>query len=74
MFLARFCVLIENFKLTSKINECVCAQSVNKMISMWNLKDTRIFVNEVETQYEKNHSGATKPRISTIQKTRLVTK
>jgi len=27
-----------------------------------------------KTQYEKNHSGAAKPRISTIQKTRLVTK
>jgi len=52
---------------------CVCAQSVNK-ISMRNLTDTRIFVNELETQYKKNHSGAAKPRISTIQKTRLVTK
>jgi hypothetical protein len=37
-------------------------------------KRHRNFVNEVETQYEKNHSGAAKPRISTIQKTRLVTK
>jgi hypothetical protein len=27
-----------------------------------------------KTQYEKNHSGAAKPRISTIQKTRLDTK
>jgi hypothetical protein len=44
---------------------CVCAQSVNK-ITMHNLKDTRIFVNKVETQYEKNHSGAAKPKISTI--------
>jgi len=52
----------------------VCAQSVNKIISMQNLKDTRMFVNEVETQYEKNHSGVAKPRISTIQKTRLVPK
>jgi hypothetical protein len=43
-------------------------------MSMWNLKDTRIFVKEVEIQYEKNHFGAVKPRISTIQKTRLVTK
>jgi hypothetical protein len=33
-----------------------------------------IFVNEVETQDEKNHSGASKPRISTIQKTRLDTR
>jgi hypothetical protein len=28
-------------------SKCVCTQSVNK-ISMRNLKDTRIFVNEVE--------------------------
>jgi hypothetical protein len=28
----------------------------------------------VKTQYEKNYSGAAKPGISTIQKTRLVTK
>jgi len=27
-----------------------------------------------KTKYEKNHSGAAKPRIFTIQKTRLVTK
>jgi len=37
-------------------------------------KSHKNFVNEVETQYEKNHSKAAKPRISTIQKTRLVTK
>jgi hypothetical protein len=35
---------------------------------------TRIFVNELETQDEKNNSGAAKPRISTIQKTKLDTK
>jgi hypothetical protein len=28
----------------------------------------------VDTQDEKNHSGAAKPRISTIQKTKLHTK
>jgi hypothetical protein len=59
-------------KLTSNIKQ-VCAQSVNK-ITMRKINDTRIFVNEVETQEEKNHSGAAKPRISTIQKTRLDTK
>jgi hypothetical protein len=64
---------IENLKLTSNKSKCVCAQSVNK-ISMRKLNNIRIFVNEVETQDEKNHSGAAKPRISTIQKTRLVTK
>jgi hypothetical protein len=58
--------------LTSNIKQ-VCAQSVNK-ITMRKINDTRIFVNEVETQEEKNHSGAAKPRISTIQKTRLDTK
>jgi hypothetical protein len=41
---------------------------------MRNLKNTRILVNEVETQYEKNHFGAIKPKISTIQKITLVTK
>jgi len=29
---------------------CVCAQSVNKIITMRNLNNIRIFVNEVETQ------------------------
>jgi hypothetical protein len=38
------------------------------------IKRHKIFVNEVETQYEKNHFGVAKPRISTNQKTRLVTK
>jgi len=32
-----------------------------------------IFVNEVETQDKKTHSEAAKPKISTIQKTRLDT-
>jgi hypothetical protein len=59
-------------KLTSNIKQ-VCAQSVN-IITMRKINYTRIFVNEVETQDEKNHSGAAKPRISTIQKTRLDTK
>jgi hypothetical protein len=60
--------------MTSKNKVSVCAQSVNKISTMRKINDIRIFVNEVETQYEKNHSGAAKPRISTIQKTRLVTK
>jgi hypothetical protein len=45
-----------------------------RIIAVLNLNNTIIFVNEVETKYEKNHSGAAKPRISTIQKTKLVTK
>jgi len=43
-------------------------------ITMRKINNTRIFVNEVETQDEKIHSGAAKPRISTIQKTKLDTK
>jgi hypothetical protein len=52
---------------------CVCAQSVNKIMMRKN-KQHKIFVNKVETQYEKNHSGAAKPMISTIQKTKLDTR
>jgi hypothetical protein len=36
---------IEKLKLTSK---CVCAQNVNKIITVRKLNNTRIFVNEVE--------------------------
>jgi hypothetical protein len=43
-------------------------------ITMRKINNTIIFVNEVETQDEKNHFGAAKPRISTIQKTKLDTK
>jgi hypothetical protein len=38
------------------------------------IKGDEYFVDEVETQDKKNHSGAAKPRISTIQKTKLDTK
>jgi len=56
---------IEKKKLTFKNKgKCVCAQCVNKI--MRKINNTRIFVNEVETQDEKNHS--------TIQKTRLDTR
>jgi hypothetical protein len=41
---------------------------------MRKINDRRIFVNEVETQDEKNHSVAAKLKISTIQKTKLDTK
>jgi hypothetical protein len=37
-------------------------------------KEDKYLVNEVETQLREKHSGAAKPRIFTIQKTRLVTK
>jgi hypothetical protein len=43
-------------------------------ITMRKINNIRIFVNEVETQDEKNHSGAAKPKISTIQKTKIDTK
>jgi hypothetical protein len=54
----------EKIKLTS--NKCVCSQSVNKIITMQNLNDIRFFLTKWKTQYDKNHSGAAKPRISTI--------
>jgi hypothetical protein len=57
-------------KLTSKI-KVKCVHKVSTKITMRKINDTRIFVNEVETQDDKNHSGAAKPRISTIQKTKL---
>jgi len=58
-------------KLTSK---CKCVHKVLTKITMLKINNTRIFVNEVETQNEKNHYGAVKPKISTIQKTRLDTR
>jgi hypothetical protein len=61
----------EKLKLTS--NYQVCAIVYNK-ISQCGIKGDRYFVDEVETQYEKNHSEVAKPRISTIQKTRLDTR
>jgi hypothetical protein len=60
-------------KLTSKING-KCVLKVLIKITMRKINNTRIFVNEVETQDEKNHSGVAKPRISTIQKRKLDTK
>jgi hypothetical protein len=36
-------------------------EKVSTKIIMWKINDTRIFVNEVETQDEKNHSGAVNP-------------
>jgi hypothetical protein len=45
----------------------------NKILNA-EFKGDKYFVDEVETQDEKNHSGAAKPRISTIQKTKLDTK
>jgi hypothetical protein len=47
---------------------------LTKITMQQKINNTRIFVNEVETQDDKNHSGEAKPRISTIQKTKLDTK
>jgi hypothetical protein len=60
--------------LTSKNKRQVCAQSFNKITMQKKINNTRIFVNEMETKDGKNHSGAAKPRISTIQKRRLDTR
>jgi hypothetical protein len=49
-------------KLTSKIKG-KCVLNVLKKITTRKINNTRIFVNEVETQDEKNHSEAAKPRI-----------
>jgi hypothetical protein len=51
-----------------------CVHKVSTKITMRKINDTRIFVNEVETQDYKNHSGAAKPMIFTIQETKLDTK
>jgi hypothetical protein len=60
-------------KRTSKINRRFVLNVLIK-ITMRKINNARIFVNEVETQDEKNHSGAAKPRISIIHKTKLDTK
>jgi hypothetical protein len=60
-------------KLTSKIKG-KCVLNVLTKITMLKINNTIIFVNDVETQDEKNHSEAAKPRISTIQKTKLDTR
>jgi len=39
----------EKIELTSKING-KCVLNVSTKITMWKINDTRIFVNEVETQ------------------------
>jgi hypothetical protein len=45
----------------------------NKILNA-ELKETNILLTKWKTQDENNHSGAAKPRISTIQKTRPDTK
>jgi hypothetical protein len=65
----------EKLKLTPNTKKvCVYVLSVNKIITMRKLNNTRFLLTKWKTQYEKNQSVAAKPRISTIQKTRLDTK
>jgi hypothetical protein len=67
--------LFKKLKLTSNTKKVyVCVLSVNKIITMQKLNNTRFLFTKWKTQYEKNHAGAAKPMISTIQKTRLDTK
>jgi hypothetical protein len=58
--------------MTSKSK--VCAKVSTKIKAQRKVNDTDIFVDEVETQLRENHSGAAKPRNSTIQKTKLDTR
>jgi hypothetical protein len=44
----------------------------NKIFKLQNLKETNILLTKWKLSEEKNHSKAAKPRISTIQKTKLV--
>jgi hypothetical protein len=60
--------------MTSNINKCVCVHEMLTNNINAEFEQHKNFVNEMETQYEKKHSRAAKLRISTIQKTRLVTK
>jgi hypothetical protein len=58
--------------MTSNINKCV--RKVCNKISKCGIRGDRYFVDEVETQLREKPLRAAKPRIYTIQKTRLVTK
>jgi hypothetical protein len=61
-------------KLTSKKKITSVCNSVQQNITMQNLNETDIFLTKWKLIYEKNHFGAAKPRISTIQKTKLDTR
>jgi len=51
-----------------------CVHKVLTKVNNVENKQHKIFVNEVETQDEKNHSGAVKLRKSIIQETKLDTR
>jgi len=57
--------------MTSNNQVCVCVQ---QNILNEKFKEDNIFVTKWKLCKEKNHSGAAKPRISTILKTKLVTR
>jgi hypothetical protein len=53
------------------LNYQVCVHVQQNILNAKNKRD-KIFFDEVKLYEEKKHSGASKPRISTIQKTKLV--
>jgi hypothetical protein len=57
--------------MTSNNQVCVCVQ---QNIINAEFKEDKIFVTKWKLCEEKNNSGAAKPRISTILKTKLVTR
>jgi hypothetical protein len=65
------CFVVKN-KETSNLYKFVW--TVCSKILIAKIKGDKYFVDKVETQDEKNHTGAAKRKISTIQKTRLDTK
>jgi hypothetical protein len=50
---------------------CVCAM-YNKISKVRNLNETDILLMKLKLKLRENHSGAAKPRKSTIQKTKIV--
>jgi hypothetical protein len=52
---------IEKLNLTSNISKCVCAQDVNKIISMQNLNNTRILLTKWKLNVRKTTPGQPSP-------------
>jgi hypothetical protein len=55
-------------------NNQVCVFVCSKNILNAEYKEDKIFVTKWKLCEEKHHSGAAKPRISTVLKTKLVTR
>jgi len=51
----------EKLKLTSNTNKCVCAQSVNKIITMRNLNNTKILLTKWKLNMRKTTQGQPNP-------------